>query len=137
MTPEEVKAKVAKCKALKGKTLEDIINTRAFLKNLTAYLKAQKEDRDNARQNYETIKKLGGVKGMKLPAHPIDNIDLTPERFKQEYLQVFALTNPRPSSERKYIEQLGNQALRKTMADMVCKEFPELTDYYFPKKNDC
>ena len=43
---KEISKKIASCKALKGKTILDIIEMPRFVENLAAYWNAQKADRD-------------------------------------------------------------------------------------------
>ena len=82
------------------------------------------------------MRKAGGAIGLKLPAHPVDNfLDMSVDDFAMEYLAVFAGMSKRQKSERDYINQLGQQALNLTIAQIVCEEFPELEPALIPKKN--
>ena len=80
------------------------------------------------------MRKAGGAIGLKLPAHPVDNfLEMSVADFAMEYLAVFAGMSKRPKSERDYINQLGQQALNLTIAQIVCEEFPELEPALIPK----
>ncbi len=132
----DIKKKIESCKALQDKSVLDIISMQRFGENLAAYMTAQREDRNAIRQSYEAMKKLGGAKGYKLPAHPIDDLmNLDVAAFAQEYALVLNKTSKRPFSERRYIEQLGRQAYNLTIAQIVCEEYPELHDFFYPKQN--
>lgn len=134
MTKEEINKKVASCKALQGMTVEDVINTDRFRDNLAAYVNAQREDRNAIRKSYGAMKKLGGAKGFKLPAHPIDRvIDLTTGEFRAEFIAVIGKSSNRSHAEREYIRQLGQQAYNLTVAQYVVEEYPELKDVLIPK----
>lgn len=133
---KETQNKIRSCKALQGKTIEDVCEMPEFLSNLEKYMQAQREDRKAIQSSYEAMRKLGGAKGYKLPSHPIDRvIDMSVEQFAGAYVDVIMKTSPRPAAERKYIEQLGQQAYNLTVAQIVCEEFPELHDEFFPKAN--
>lgn len=136
MLDKATRRKIESCKALQGKTVSDLVSTDRFEKNLGAYLTAQKEDRNTSRKSYEAMRKAGGAIGLKLPAHPVDNfLDMSVDDFAMEYLAVFAGMSKRQKSERDYINQLGQQALNLTIAQIVCEEFPELEPALIPKKN--
>ena len=131
---KDTQRKIESCKALQGKTVEELIATDRFRNNLAAYMTAQKEDRKQIRASYEAMRKLGGAKGYKLPAHPIDRvIDLSVDDFAAEYMAVIALVSERPVSERRYIQQLGQQAYNLTVAQYVVEEYPELEPVLIPK----
>lgn len=131
---EEILTKIQSCKALSGKTVEELIATERFRNNLAAYMKAQREDRKQIRASYEAMRKAGGVKGYKLPAHPIDRvIDLSVDDFAAEYMSVIAKMSKRPHAERRYIQQLGQQAYNLTVAQIVVEEYPELESVLIPK----
>ena len=131
---EEILTKIQSCKALSGKTVEELIATERFRNNLAAYMQAQREDRKQIRASYEAMRKAGGVKGYKLPAHPIDRvIDLSVDDFAAEYMSVIAKISKRPHAERRYIQQLGQQAYNLTVAQMVVEEYPELEPVLIPK----
>ena len=130
----ETRNKIASCKALQEMTVADLCATFRFRDNLAAYMTAQRTDRDAIRKSYDAMRKLGGAKGYKLPAHPIDRvIDLTVEQFAAEYLAVLGRTSKRPVAERQYIQQLGQQAYNLTVAQYVVDEYPELADELIPK----
>ena len=136
MLDKATRRKIESCKALQGKTVSDLVSTDRFEKNLAAYLTAQKEDRNTSQKSYEATRKAGGAIGLKLPAHPVDHfLDMSVADFAMEYLAVFAGISKRPKSERDYINQLGQQALNLTIAQIVCEEFPELEPALIPKKN--
>lgn len=131
---KEILTKIQSCKALQGKTVEELIATERFRNNLAAYMKAQREDRMQIRSSYEAMRKAGGAKGYKLPAHPIDRvIDLSVDDFAAEYMSVIAKISKRPHAERRYIQQLGQQAYNLTVAQMVVEEYPELEPVLIPK----
>ena len=133
----ETRKKVASCKALQEMTVADLCATVRFRDNLAAYMTAQRTDRDAIRKSYDAMRKLGGAKGYKLPAHPIDRvIGLTVEQFAAEYLAVLGRTSKRPVAERQYIQQLGQQAYNLTVAQYVVDEYPELADELIPKSNE-
>lgn len=136
MNPE-VESKVRSCKELQGKTIFDICASDEFLENLAKYMEAQRADRKAIQASYQAMRKAGGAKGYKLPSHPIDRvIDMTCEAFTMEYIAVIYKSSKRPYAEREYIRQLGNQAYGVTIANIVCKEFPELKEKLFPKANE-
>ncbi len=131
---KDTQRKIESCKALQGKTVEELIATDRFRNNLAAYMTAQKEDRKQIRASYEAMRKLGGAKGYKLPAHPIDRvIDLSVDDFAAEYMAVIAKVSKRPYAERRYIQQLGQQAYNLTVAQYVVEEYPELEPVLIPK----
>lgn len=130
----ETRKKVASCKALQEMTVADLCATVRFRDNLAAYMTAQRTDRDAIRKSYDAMRKLGGAKGYKLPAHPIDRvINMPVDDFAVEYLAVIANASKRPVAERRYIQQLGQQAYNLTVAQYVVDEYPELADELIPK----
>lgn len=134
MLDKETKQKIASCKALQGKTIFDVVVMPRFVENLAAYWTAQKTDRDAIRKSYQAMRKMGGAKGFKLPAHPIDDLDgLTTEELAIEFAKVVAGGSNRVAAERKYIRQIGQQAYNLTVAQCVVDEFPELADELLPK----
>ena len=134
MLDKATRRKIESCKALQGKTVEELIATDRFRNNLAAYMTAQKEDRKQIRASYEAMRKLGGAKGYKLPAHPIDRvIDLSVDDFAAEYMAVIARVSERPVAERRYIQQLGQQAYNLTVAQYVVEEYPKLEPVLIPK----
>ena len=131
---KDIRQKVESCKALQGKTVLDLCETSRFRDNVAAYLTAQKEDRKAIRASYEAMRKLGGTKGYKLPAHVLDRLmDLSVDEFVGAYLQILMGISNRPHSERVYIEQLCQQAYNLTVAQFVVDEYPELADELIPK----
>lgn len=119
--------KVRQCKALKGKTVFDIMEMQEFQDNLATYWTQQKEQRKATIESYKRISK-------QVPAHCIDQvINLTTEQLTMAYIQILNKTSIRPASERKYISQLCAQAYSLTCAQFVVKQFPELEDILIPK----
>ena len=136
MTKKEIQKKIESCKALQGVTIADVVAMQRFGENLAAYMTAQREDRNAIRKSYEAMRKLGGTRGYKLPSHPIDRLmNLDVASFATEYMRVVAKVSDRPAAEREYIWQLGQQAYNLTIAQIVCEEYPELHDYFFPEAN--
>lgn len=134
--PEKVKAKIRTCKALQGKTIFDVVKMQEFQDNLAAYIQCQKEDREQIQKSYEAMKKLGGTKGYKLPAHVIDYFQTwTSKDFAYEYIRILTQRSGCTADERRYILQICQQAYNKTVADFVVAEFPQLKKYFFPKAN--
>lgn len=134
MIDKETQRKIESCKALQGKTVEDIIKTDLFLKNVAAYLTEQRETRKTARATYEAMKKAGGMGKYKLPAHVCDTfIVMSAEQFRNECLSVIGKTSSRSARERLYVEQLCRQAYNLTVAQIIVEEFPELESVLIPK----
>lgn len=134
MMKKETVKKIESCKALQGKQIVDIVASDKFISNLAAYWTAQKEDRKATRQSYEAMRKLGGAKGYKVPAHCIDDLkDLTTEQLAQEFLTILVKRSTRPAAERQYISQIGMQAYNLTIAQIVVEEYPELESELIPK----
>lgn len=135
MKPETIK-KIDACKALQHASIADIVRGERFRQNLSAYMAAQREDRAKIRASYEAMKKVGGAKGYKLPAHPVDKvINMPTEEFGEEYLRILSHKSNLPATLRQYIFQLARQAFNLTVAQYVCDEFPELRDELLPKSN--
>lgn len=131
---KETLRKVIKCKALQGMTVQDVVNLERFRDNLAAYLTAQREDRKAIRASYEAMRKAGGAKGYKLPAHVIDKfMACSVEDFAKAFLDVLSRQSERPAREREYITQLGKQAYNLTVAQIVVEEFPETESELIPK----
>lgn len=125
----ETREKIENCKALRNMTVENLILTPRFRDNLAGYIAAQREDRNAIRASYDAMRKLGGAKGFKLPAHPIDRvINLSVQQFAEEFAAVVAKRSTRPLAERTYIKQLGQQAYNLTVIQYVVEEYPELAD---------
>lgn len=136
MLDKSTRNKILNCKALKGKSVADIIATDKFESNLSAYLTAQIEDRKTSRKSFEAMRKAGGAKGLKLPAHPVDRVlDLSVEELAFEYAMILTGKSKRTNAERTYICQLCQQAYNLTIAQIICEEFPELENALIPKKN--
>jgi len=132
---QDLQEKIKQCKALQNMTVEDIIKTDRFRDNLAAYWTAQKEDREAIRKSYEAMRKAGGAKGMKIPAHPIDHLrNLTTDDLAFYYIQIFAKRCLLPAAQRLYIQQICGQAYALTVAQYVVDEFPELESELLPKK---
>lgn len=131
---KEIQNKIQSCKALQDKTVLDIINSERFHTNLAAYWEAQKEDRKAIRKSYDAMRKLGGVKGYKIPAHVIDDLQgLSVNELAEEFLLVIRKESRRPVAERTYIMQLCQQAYNLTISQIVVEEFPELKEILIPK----
>ena len=128
----EIRKKIDSCKALQGKTVEDVIMEQKFLDNLNAYWTAQREERLAAKRSYAAMHKLGNRKTF-LPTHTIDHlIELTTEQLRDEFLHLFKRDSKRSAAERKYIEQIGMQTYNLTVCQYVVAEFPELKDELLP-----
>lgn len=124
---KKIAEKVKQCKALQGKSVIDVMDMREFQDNLAAYWTQQTQSRKQVEQNYQLICK-------KVPAHPIANLmQLSVSQLMLEYVAVVNGTSVRNSSERTYIKQLCQQAYNLTVAQIVCKEFPELESELLPK----
>lgn len=132
----EIRTKIESCKALQGKTVLDVVGMPKFRENLAGYWTAQKEDRKATKKSYGAMYKMGAPKGYKLPSHVIDRLmDLSVEDMVTEFAAILGRVSTRPHVEREYIRQLGQQAYNLTVAQIVCDEFPELHDYFYPKAN--
>lgn len=131
---KDVQNKIKSCKALRGKSVYDVIAMQRFVDNLAAYWTAQKADRYAIRKSYEAMRKLGGAKGYKLPAHPIDDLAaLSVDDLAIEYTKVLSGYSKRCHAERLYIKQIGQQAYNLTVAQLIVAEFPELENELIPK----
>lgn len=134
MYDKEIQQKIASCKALQGMTVEDFIKNDRFRENLAGYLTEQRETRKTARASYAAMRKVGGVKGYKLPAHVCDKfIDVPVDQFAELFMAVIAKRYNGPFAERQYIRQLGMQAYNLTVAQYVVDEYPELEHVLLPK----
>lgn len=134
MYDKETRQKIESCKALQGKTVQDFVNDARFRLNLAKYIEAQRADRKAIRASYEAMRKVGGAKGYKLPAHPIDRLmELNTGEFAAEFLCVIGKVSKRSAAERQYILQLGMQAYNLTVAQYVVEEYPELEPVLIPK----
>lgn len=133
---KETLQKIRSCKALQGKTIFDVVALPRFVENLAAYWTAQKTDRDAIRKSYDAMRKMGGAKGYRIPAHPIDDLaQLSVDDLAVEYAKVVAGGSTRNHAERLYIRQIGQQAYNLTVAQYVVEEYPELEPELFPKKS--
>jgi len=119
--------KVRECKALQGKTVVDVIEMAEFKDNLAIYWAQQRESRKQVEKNYKMIAK-------QVPAHPIAQImNFSVDDMAFNYIQILMGKSLLPSSTRKYITQLCQQAYHLTIAQIICKEFPELEPELLPK----
>lgn len=133
---KETLQKIRSCKALQGKDVADIIAMPRFLENLGAYWTAQKTDRDAIRKSYDAMRKMGGAKGYRIPAHVIDDLaGMSVADLAVEYAKVVAGGSTRNHAERLYIRQIGQQAYNLTIAQIVVDEYPELANELLPKSN--
>lgn len=115
-------------------TVEDFIKNDRFRENLAGYLTEQRETRKMARASYAAMKKVGGAKGYKLPAHVCDKfVDVSVDQFAEMFIAVVAKRYNGPLAERQYILQLGMQAYNLTVAQYVVEEYPELEPVLLPK----
>lgn len=131
---KEIKDKISQTKALKDKTVGDILMMPEFRTNIAAYLKAQREDRTKAKEYIVSMAK--SLKQRIWPkTHVIDRLGyLTEDNFAYYFAKVIEHQSGLPKSERDYIEQIGMQALNKTIADFVVAEFPELNETIYKTK---
>ena len=137
MLQQETQIKINSCKALQGLTIMDVVIMPRFRENLAAYWTEQCETRKTAIASYQAMHKLGGPKGYKLPAHPIDDLaQLSVDDLAIEYAKVVAGGSTRNHAERLYIRQIGQQAYNLTIAQIVVEEYPELTDELLPKSKE-
>ena len=124
---KEIIDKVRQCKALRGKTILDVMGMNLFQENLASYWIQQKKQRNAMIESYKAIAKP-------IPAHPIDSVmTLTTEQLTKEYMQILNKSSERPASQRLYISQLCKQAYSLTCAQIISKEMPELEDVLIPK----
>lgn len=136
MNSTEIRKKVAGCKALQGKSVGDILSSPEFLDALDHYFKAQVEDWRAMRLSFNTARKLGGAKGMKIPSHALDKLVEWPTaRIVEEYTAILEGRCDLPAQQREYIGQIGMQAYNYTIGKIVVAEFPELEEFFFPKTN--
>lgn len=133
---KETLQKIRSCKALQGKDVANIIAMPRFLENLGAYWTAQKTDRDAIRKSYDAMRKMGGAKGYRIPAHVFDDLGgMSVADLAVEYAKVVAGGSTRNHAERLYIRQIGQQAYNLTIAQIVVDEYPELANELLPKSN--
>ena len=134
MYDKDTQRKIESCKALQGMTVEDFINNGRFRENLAGYLTEQREARKAARASFAAMRKVGGAKGYKLPAHVCDKfVDMSVDQFAALFMDVIAKRYNGPFAERQYIQQLGQQAYNLTVAQYVVEEYPELEPVLLPK----
>ena len=132
---KEIQSKISQTKALKDKSVGDILQMPEFRENIAAYLKAQREDRAKTKEYIQTMAKMLNQK-IWPKTHVIDRLDyLNPDNFAYYFAKVTDHRSNLPKSERDYIEQLGCQALNKTIADFVIAEFPEYKEEFYPSNN--
>lgn len=122
LTPDII-SKIRQSKRLKGTTIAQVVMMDDYLRNLSVYIKQQREEREQARRSIP--------KGTRLPAHVIDKIEAlglldSATSFATEYCNVLNKLSKLNSAEREYVFQLGQQAYNVTIVDILCKEFPEL-----------
>lgn len=123
--------------ALGGMSIADVLASDRFLKNLSAYLDAQKEDRRKIRASYAAMKRLGFAKGYRLPAHVIDRfMDTTADEFARLYAGLTDRSVWRPFAERQYVIQLGRQAFNLTAVQLAAEKYPEL-EYLTQNQKTC
>lgn len=129
---KKYKKEFQECKALKGKSVKDILISEKFQQNFTAYWNSQKADREAA---IASAKAMGAkIRGFKVPAHAIDAFmkDSVGDMIV-DYTMVLSGQSKRPARERVYLRQLGDQAYNKTIAEILIEEFPYLEDELMPK----
>lgn len=129
---KEIIQRIRECKALKDKTISDIIDLPEFEKNLAIYMKEQLNALNKVDVMAERTKRLYPRMGLKRPRHVIDRlvekgVFAGVESFKMAFVDEINMECHYSANERKYIEQLGMQAYNLTVAQIVCKEFPELS----------
>ena len=132
----DIVAKMKACKALAGKTVLDVLEMPEFAANLGKYFEAQKAEWQAARKSLEVQRKIAGTNRLRLPAHTLDKlIEWDNERLRKEFVAVVQKTSTSSHAVREYVGQLGMQAYNVTVANFVVAEFPELSDFFFPKTN--
>lgn len=126
LTKEQIK-KILSVKRLHGLSIAEFCSTPEFLDTLGKYFDAQKEEHSAMRSAFGAIRKMGGGKGMKVPAHVLDHlVDWTTERLRDEYVACINKTSTRSAAEREYILQLGMQAYNVATVEIICAEYPDL-----------
>lgn len=129
MIKKEIQQKIASCKALQGKTVEDVCQMPEFIGNLEGYFNAQKEDR-------KTVREMAKEMDQRPFAHVVDRFILwKAEAMRDEFLLILSGRSRMTVRERLYVRQLCQQAYNLTVAQMIVAEFPELKDEFFPKAN--
>ena len=129
---KELQEIVEKSRALRDKSVEDVVRSKRFARNLEKYLNAQREAREAARRSYESMRRGGGAKSLKLPAHVLDNFDgWDVQKFVDEYCKVLSKCSKLNAAERKYITQLCGQAYGLTCIDIITRWRPWLRRKFF------
>lgn len=138
MNTKEINEKLLSCKALQGKSVQDICLSELFVKNIGRYWTAQQADRKAAEASFAAMKVNGAIGPMaKLPSHPIVSLmHLSAQDMALEYMMVIGKVSERSAAERKYIQQLGRQAYNLTILQMASEEFPELKELYETKTSN-
>lgn len=132
----EIIEKMKACKALEGKTVLDVLKMPEFAANLGKYFDAQKAEWHAARKSLEAQRKVAGTNRLRLPAHTLDKlIGWSNEMLLAEFVKVWQKTSTCSHAVREYVAQLGMQAYNVTVANFVVAEFPELSEFFFPKTN--
>lgn len=127
----ELEKKIKQTKALQGKSVEDVLRMPEFAANVGAYLREQRALRQAVK---DTIHKKNPR--ARVPAHTIDRVGyLNQYNFAEIWIKISQRVIKKPKAEREYIDQLGMLAYKKTVADFVIAEFPELRDEFYPKSN--
>lgn len=128
---EALKQKLARVKALEGKTVMDIIASDDFQRIMSAFWSAQKEDYEDA-VKLVNQQRAAGITS-RIPGHPITSLaHLKASEMTAEYLDVIMGRCTRPSRERIYIRQIGEQVYRNTILEIAGREFPEVLEYLKP-----
>ena len=128
---KELKAKIKETKALQGKSVEDVLRMPEFAVNVGAYLREQRALRQAVK---DAIRKKNPT--ARVPAHTIDRVGyLNEHNFAEIWIKISQRIIKKPKAEREYIDQLGMLAYKKTIADFVIAEHPELKDQFYPKTN--
>lgn len=128
-TPQE---KIRACKALQGKTVEDVCRLPGFRSNLEAYVTAQREEWRVLREH--AALRNQGEKKFRPKSHPMDGtVEWTMDKWVDEVVAVLHGYSKEPAAVREYVRQLGIQAYNVTCANLVLLEFPELREYFFGK----
>lgn len=128
----EIQKKIKETKALQGKSVEDVLRTPEFAANVGAYLKEQRALRQAVR---DTIHKQNPR--ARVPAHTVDRMGyLNEDNFAEIWIKLSQRIIKKPKSERDYIDQLGMLAYKKTIADFVIAEFPELKEEFYPQSKN-
>lgn len=123
-----LKSKIAD--VLQGKALQDVLFSKEFENNATAYLNSQRADRKKFISQAVRMKQ-------KVQRHTIDRLDfLTGGNFAKYYFEVINGISQRSAAERLYIEQLGRQIYNKTIQDWTVAKYPETEVEFYKKQGD-